>query len=102
MGRFWLDDEFIRTHAKKLKPSGIAIYVYLASRANREGIAFVSVRRIGEDLGLHVETVVNGLRDLEAFGFSERSKKRLGRVFGIFLPSVRKNQIQAFGNSETK
>ena len=102
MGRFWIDDEFIRSNSKKLRFSSIAVFVYLASRAGSDSTAYVGQRRIAEDLGMSLETANTAMKELIAFGFLERTKKVKNKVFGILVSSVRENRTIVFGKSVQK
>lgn len=66
MGRFWVEDNFIREHAKHLTPETVVVFFYLCSRADSKGIVSVGVRRISEDLGISKNTAYKSIESLTA------------------------------------
>jgi len=50
----------------------VAVYCYLANRADKNGECFPSVRRIAEDLSISKSTVFRAFNELEESGSLER------------------------------
>ena len=55
-----------------LSHKAVAVYCYLANRADKNGECFPSVRRIAEDLSIHKSTVYRAFTELENRGLLER------------------------------
>lgn len=51
-----------------LSHKAVAVYCYLANRADKNGECFPSVRRIAEDLSIHKSTVYRAFTELENRG----------------------------------
>ena len=64
-----------------LSHKAVAVYCYLANRADKNGECFPSVRRIAEDLSIHKSTVYRAFTELENRGLLER-RSSLYRVKG--------------------
>ncbi len=60
----------------------VAVYLYLADRANREGQCWPAIPTIADELHLSVSTVKRALRDLRGAGLiitEQRYRKRGGK-----------------------
>jgi len=55
-----------------LSHKAVAVYCYLANRADINGECYPSVRRIAEDLSIHKSTVYRAFTELENRGLLER------------------------------
>mgnify|MGYP000756055001 FL=1 len=55
-----------------LSHKSVAVYCYLANRADKNGECFPSVRRIAEDLSISKSTVYRAFTELENRGLLER------------------------------
>lgn len=55
-----------------LSHKSVAVYCYLANRADKNGECFPSVRRIAEDLSISKSTVFRAFNELEESGSLER------------------------------
>jgi hypothetical protein len=64
-GLFWIKNDFIRKHARKLSIHAQMIYVALCCHANKDGITFIGCRKIGEDLGINKNTAQIKIKELE-------------------------------------
>ena len=58
-----------------LSHKAVAVYCYLANRADKYGECFPSVRRISEDLNLSKSTIFRAFNELEEYGLLERSPR---------------------------
>src|SRR4051812_33680232 len=93
MGRFWLDDDFIRVKAKDLSLKSIAVYTALSSYANREGKTFIGHRRLAQDLGLNKDSVTRAMKELEASDLVRRLRGVNGQASETIVQSVRISTI---------
>jgi DNA-binding MarR family transcriptional regulator len=59
-----------------LSHKAVAVYCYLANRADKNGECFPSVRRIAEDLSIHKSTVYRAFTELENRGLLNGSYPR--------------------------
>ena len=64
-GWFWMEDAIIDRFGPRLGAIGVAIYAYLARRANREGVSFPSYQTIARQLKLSRRTVITYMQMLE-------------------------------------
>ena len=55
-----------------LSHKSVAVYCYLANRADKNGECFPSVRRIAEDLSISKSTVFRAFNELEKHNLLER------------------------------
>jgi DNA-binding MarR family transcriptional regulator len=94
MGRFWIDDDFIRIKAKNLSIYAIAIYTALCSYVNGKGNTFVGQRRLAQDLNISKNTVTKAIKELEASHLVGRSKGLNGQASQITLTTVPNQIIQ--------
>lgn len=60
---------FDSIYATDLPHRARVVYMYLKSRANKEGVCWPSIRRIGADLNLSRATVQRALQDLQRTGW---------------------------------
>ena len=67
-----------------LSHKAVAVYCYLANRADKNGECFPSVRRIAEDLSIHKSTVYRAFTELENRG-----------LFNRFQPIINKEDAAA-------
>jgi len=104
MGRFWIDDDFVRKHIQthKLSLKAIAVCMALCSHADHDGHTFVGQRLLGKELGLNKETVGLAIRELIASGFVGHYKKGKHGVSGLTVSSVRKYLVSVSGHSGPK
>lgn len=102
MGRFWVDDDFIRIHARKLSNKAVLVYIGLCSHASREGFTFIGQRSLGKELGLNKETIGLAIKELIASGFAGHYKRGRHGVYGLTVFSVRKYPVLASGHSGPK
>lgn len=58
-----------------LSHKAVAVYCYLANRADKNGECYPSVRRIAEDLSIHKSTVFRAFKELEEQGLLEREAR---------------------------
>lgn len=102
MGRFWIEDDFIRLHARNLTTKASLVYVALCSHADKEGHTFIGQRTLGKELGLNKETIGIAIKELIAYGFVGHYKYGKYRVSGLTISSVRKYHIPVSGSSVPK
>ncbi|NMA65306.1 MAG: helix-turn-helix domain-containing protein [Clostridiaceae bacterium] len=72
----------------ELPHRAIAVYIYLADRANKEGKCWPAIPTIATDLKLSASTVRRGIRDLKKTGLLEteqRYRKKGGKSSLLFL-----------------
>ena len=62
-----------------LSHKAVAVYCYLANRADKNGECFPSVRRIAEDLSIHKSTVYRAFTELENRGLLRSEERRVGK-----------------------
>lgn len=60
---------FDSIYAAELPHRAVAVYIYLKSRANKEGVCWPGVRTIAAELNLSRTTVQRALRDLKEGGW---------------------------------
>ncbi len=63
-----MENALIDVHAPHIGASGIAVYAYLARRADRQGVCFPSYDTIARDLGLSRRTAVAYVKLLQEHG----------------------------------
>jgi len=103
MGRFWIEDEFIRLEARRLSAKAIVVYVALCSHADKNGYTFIGQRKLAEELGFNKDTVTSAIKELIASGFVGHYKTGKHRVSGLTIASVRKDRVpvsDSFGPKE--
>ncbi len=91
MGRFWIDDNFVRVRAKKFKAHTQMVYCILCSHANKEGITYVSQSRTAEYLGYNKNTASKAYKRLREAGEILRLDKKRGRSYYYKVLSVLNN-----------
>ncbi len=67
-GRFWIEDAIIDRYAPHIGAIGVAVYAYLARRADRQGVCFPSYQTVAQRLNLSRRTVITYIRLLEQHG----------------------------------
>ncbi len=67
-GWFWMEDAVIDVYAPRIGASGIAVYAYLARRADKQGVCFPSYDTIAHDLGLSRRTAIAYVKLLQEHG----------------------------------
>lgn len=75
MGRFWMQDEFIRKYAKNLSVHAQMVFVCLSSHADKKCETFIGYRKIAIELSMDKNTVCKKIRELEAYGSIRRLRK---------------------------
>ncbi len=60
---------FDSIYAAELSHRAVAVYMYLKSRANKDGVCWPGIRTISVDLNLSRSTVQRALRDLQGGGW---------------------------------
>jgi len=68
MGRFWIEDSFIREGIQKhkLQPLAALVYITLCNHANKQGHTFIGTRRVAELLNSSKSAVARAIKQLEA------------------------------------
>lgn len=94
MGKFWIDDNFIRFKAQNLSLKSIAVYTALSSYANGEGKTFVGHRRIASILGINKDSVTSAMKELEASDLVRRFKGINGQASETVIQTVRIDAVQ--------
>ena len=70
-----------------LSHKAVAVYCYLANRADINGECYPSVRRIAEDLSIHKSTVYRAFTELENRGLLDNKGRRwCGCLIGSQTP----------------
>lgn len=85
MGKFWMSDDFVRVHARKLSTSAVAVYMVLSCHCNRHNQTTIGVRRVAEILGVSKTTVVKAMKELKVYQFLVQRTKG---VYQIRVPGV--------------
>ncbi len=84
-GWFWMEDAVIDTYGRSLGAIGVAIYAYLARRADANGVSFPSYGTIARDLNLGRRTVINHIAQLEKLGLIIVHRRRgQGRATNVY------------------
>lgn len=60
---------FDTIYASGLPHRAVSVYMYLRSRANKEGYCWPAIRTMGRELNLSRSTVQRALRELEGTGW---------------------------------
>lgn len=94
MGRFWINDNFIRLYAKNLTAYEQMVYVALCSYANKDAVTFVGCRKISENLRYSKNTVNKAIKKLEASHWIRRLDRNIGRPSHIKIYAVPNDAIQ--------
>lgn len=58
-----------RIYQSELPNRAIAVYLYLRSRANKEGVCWPAIPTMARELKMSESTVRRGVRDLQKAGF---------------------------------
>ena len=69
MGRFWMDDDFIRIKAKQLSPKAICVYVALSSYSNGKGETWVGYRTLASILNMSKTTITAAIKELSVYQY---------------------------------
>lgn len=81
---FWLDNEFIDSYAKKLKTSGIIVYISLCRYAdNNTQTCFPSMKHIAKENGISKDTVLRAIKKLENFNLIHITREEHNRENGV-------------------
>ena len=67
--------DFTKLYRMDLPHRAISVYIYLADRANKDGICWPSIPTISKDLKLSESTVRRALNDLRTVGAVETRKR---------------------------
>ncbi len=67
-GWFWMDDDIIDRYGRVLGTTGIAVYAYLARRADPNGVSFPSYSTIANDLAISRKTAIIYIKKLQDLG----------------------------------
>ncbi len=67
-GWFWMENTVIDVYAPCIGAAGVAVYAYLARRADRQGLCFPSYDTIARDLGLSRRTAIAYVKLLQEHG----------------------------------
>ncbi len=67
-GWFWMDDDIIDRYGRILGTTGIAVYAYLARRADPNGVSFPSYSTIARDLAISRKTAIIYIKKLQDLG----------------------------------
>jgi len=94
MGRFWMDDDFIRVKARHLSLKAIVVFMALSSHANGKGSTFIGHRKLGEELGLNKDSVTRAMRELEASDLVRRLRGKNGLPSETVVPTVRNDTLR--------
>ena len=88
IGKFWIDDDFIRNDAKNLSVYAQAVYFVLACHANKLGETFIGYRKIAALLSIDKNTVNRAVEQLIAYGRVRRLDKKIGRASFLKITTV--------------
>lgn len=67
---------FDSIYASGLPHRAVSVYMYLKSRANKEGYCWPAIRTMGRELSLSRSTVQRALRELERTGWITKEPRR--------------------------
>ena len=62
-------------YSENLPHRAVAVYMYLCSRADKNGMCFPAIKRIASDLSLSATTIKRALKDLETAGKIRKEKR---------------------------
>jgi DNA-binding transcriptional MocR family regulator len=99
MGKFWMSDDFVRIHARKLSPSAIAVFMVLACHCNKDHKTTIGIRRMADTLCLSKTTVVKALKELKVY---QLLVQRTHGVYQIRMPGVPFYDIEVYQRLEHK
>lgn len=77
-GCFWINNRFIRKHARGLSVYAQMVYIALCCHSNKERRTFIGCRRIAKNLGINKDTVAKGIRELIAYDMVGRLNYKNG------------------------
>lgn len=98
MGRFWIDNNFIREDARYLSVYAQSVYSALACHANIRGETFIGCRKIGTSLGINKDTANKAINELIAYGRVRRLNKKIGRASLLkIMPVPNKAEEPSYG-----
>jgi hypothetical protein len=66
-GFSWIDRRFLRIHAKRLSPTAIFLYLFLAAVSDQYGLSFYSDATIAALLGLDARSIAAARDELIAY-----------------------------------
>lgn len=67
--------DFTKLYRMDLPHRAISVYIYLADRANKDGICWPSIPTISRDLKLSASTTRRAIRDLRKAGLVETEQR---------------------------
>lgn len=102
INRFWMPDDFVRVHAKNLSSSAHSVYMSLSSHANKNGEAFISYEKMGNELKFSKNTVKRAVDELIAYQILVRLDKKTGRASHLQVLSVPNGSTKPYQNLSTK
>lgn len=70
--------DFTKLYCMDLPHRAIAVYIYLADRANKDGICWPSIPTIAKDLKLSESTTRRAIRDLQKAGVIQTEQRYRG------------------------
>jgi len=70
--------DFTKLYRMDLPHRAIAVYIYLADRANKDGICWPSIPTISKDLKLSESTTRRAIRDLRKAGLVKAEQRYRG------------------------
>ena len=70
--------DFTKLHRMDLPHRAISVYIYLADRANKDGICWPSIPTIAKDLKLSESTARRAIRDLRKAGAIQTEQRYRG------------------------
>ena len=79
MGRFWIEDDFIRKYAKNLSIYAQMVYITLLCHANTDGITFIGYRKIANLIRINKNTAYKAFKELEATHWVGRLPSKEGQ-----------------------
>lgn len=88
MGKFWVQDDFIRKYAKGLSVYAQVVFVNLACHVDKNGETFVGYRKIAEELGINKNTVTRAIKELKGYGLVRHLGHKRGKVSRIKINPV--------------
>lgn len=88
MGRFWVEDSFVREAIQKYKLSPLAVVVYLilASHVDKRGLTFIGMRRIAELSNSSKSAVGRAMKELQAVPLVGQRKTKLSQIQILTVP----------------
>lgn len=101
MGKFWIEDDFIREYIKqfKLPPNAALVYVALSCHADKHGYTFIGTRTLGDMLNLSKSAVARAINQLETVPLVGHRKQGLSHLRVLTVPNQRKS-VPLVGHKE--